>query len=106
VRKRSIGTAVLAAIAAVTLSLASDLDLEITGSGLSGSQISVTVHNSEASSETARIRATVRLSDQTTVTLTSSNITFEAGSTTIVTLTAAQAAVGIIDDPQPISPAN
>ena len=105
-RKLSIGIAVLATIAAVTLSLASYLDLEITSSGLSGNQISVTVHNPETSSETARIRASVRLSDQTTITLTSSNITFPADSITTVTLTAAHAVVEIIDDPQPISPAN
>jgi len=84
---------------------ASSTEPQIVGTSVSGNQISVALHNPDASPETARVQVSVFLADGTTRTLVTPNVTVDGGSTTSVSITASDAIVAIVEDPQPISPA-
>ena len=79
-------------------------DLQASTSGSSGQTVTVAVHNPTAGPVPARIRVVVQLDDDVFFLLTSSNFAVSAGATISVTLSAPAPVVGIIDDPEPISP--
>ena len=80
-------------------------DLQVAVAGFADSHVTITVHNPDASAETARVQLSVAYGDGTGQTLTSSNISLDAGATVTITLTGAHTIVGIGDDPEPFYPA-
>ena len=92
--------AVLSA-AAFTTFVSATLDIEVTSVSVSGTQITVGLHNPSAVSESAGVRVTVAESGGGTETLESATVTIAAGATQTVTITASHTIVGVSDDPEP-----
>jgi hypothetical protein len=89
----------------LTPALAADYsDLQASTSGSAGQTVTVAVHNPTAGAVPARVRVVVQLDDETFFILMSSNFTVAAGATSSVVLSAPAPVVGIIDDPEPITP--
>ena len=80
-------------------------DIQAAVAGFTDNHVTISVHNPDASPETARVQLSVSFSDGTQQTLTSSNVTVDGGATVTITLTGAHAIVGIGDDPEPFYPA-
>lgn len=81
--------------------LAVSSDLQASVSSWSGPTVNLAVHNPNSATETAHVRVSVRLDDNSISTLTSSTLTVSAGATTSVTLTASRPIVSIADNPEP-----
>lgn len=98
----AIRSAFVLAAAAFTTFVSATAGLEVSNVSVSGKQISVAVHNTLSVDEAARIQVTVGEAGGVIETLQSPVITFVAGNTKTVTLTASQTITGVIDDPEPL----
>ncbi len=103
--KRTLVSMLVLCLATGGVMWASATDPQIVGASVSGNQVNVSLHNPDASPETARVQVSVVLADGSTRTLVTGNVTVDGGATTSVSLTASDAIVAIVEDPQPISPA-
>jgi hypothetical protein len=103
--KKMLMSAFVLSVSTASVLSADPTETQIVGATVSGNQISVSLHNPDASPDTARVQVSVGLADGTIRTLVTGNVTLEGGGTTSVWLTASDAIVAIIEDPQPISPA-
>lgn len=83
---------------------ASYSDLQVTFVSTSANLVSVTIRNPNRGQETARVRTTVRLVDNSHQTITGNVFTIAGGATLVVVLSAAKTVSGIDDDPVPINP--
>ena len=83
---------------------ASPSDLQVAVVSICGNTVNVSVHNPNAKSESARVRTTVRLVDNSTQVLTSAAFNVGAGATQSVALIATKPVAVIDDDPVPIAP--
>lgn len=79
-------------------------DLQVSLVGFSGNTLTVSVHNPQSHSETARARAGASLANGDHATLTSANFTLAAGETRSLQLGALSTIVSITDGPEPIEP--
>ena len=79
-------------------------DLQPVATAVVNNQITIQVDNPNTSAESARIQVAVRVADGATEVLTTSTVTVAGTATLSVTVSATQPIVGIIDDPDPISP--
>jgi hypothetical protein len=104
--KKALVSVFVLLLSTVSVLAADSTETQVVGATLSGNQINVSLHNPDASPDTARVQVSVGLADGTIRTLVTGNVTVEGGGTTSVSLTASDAIVAIIEDPQPISPAN
>ena len=85
----------------LTPALADYSDLQATTSGVSGSTVSVSVHNPTSGAVSARVRVVVKLDDETFYLLMSATFTVAGGSTTSISLSAPAAVAEIEDNPEP-----
>jgi len=97
---------VLAAALSLTFTTvpASYSDLQVTFVSTSANLVSVTIHNPNRGPESARVRATVKLVDNSHQTITGSVFTIAGGANLVVVLSASKTVSGIDDDPVPINP--
>ena len=82
---------------------ASLADLQTSVAGVSGSTVTISVHNAGQQMESVKVQVTVQLSDGSTQTMTSSKIVVAAGGTASITVTAGSYVSGITDDPEPMT---
>ncbi len=79
-------------------------DISVTLSGISGDSLTLSASNPRGAAEVARVGVGVRLADGTETRLESENVTFGAGQTKSVRLTASSTIDTTTDSPEPLPP--
>jgi len=102
--KRKLTAALLAFFVSFAPARALSTDLDANLVGVSGTTVTVAVHNPTSSTQTIRVSVKVKYADRTTQTLVSVNVTLNSGETVTVTIQGSKPIAKVIDDPEPINP--
>ena len=102
--RRVFGSSIAFLLCLGSVSAGSPPNLQATVVSISGATVNVLVHNPGSAPQSARVRLTVGLVDNSTQVLTSGAFTVGAGGNLIVPTTASKPVAVIDDDPVPINP--
>jgi hypothetical protein len=102
-RRLFVGAALLLASSFQPL-FADASDVRVVGTTVVDSQITVEVANPNSTAEPVRIQVAVRVADGSTQVLTSTPVTVPGSATASVSVSANDTVVGLVDEPDPVSP--